>query len=450
VSEPRTPPPEATGTGPGGRRESLWGHADFLRLWGGQTAALFGAQVTLLALPLTALQLLDASASQLGLLNALEYLPVACVTLLAGVLADRVRRRRLLIGANIGRALVLGLVPLFYWLGHLSLGLLYTVAFATGVFTAQFDVAYQAYLPSLIERRLLVEGNSKLQSSQSVAQTAGQGLSGVLIQLLTAPVAVVVNSFAYLVSVGTLLDIKTVEPVRQAPRRKVRAEVAEGWRVTLAHPVLRVVMLQSAWFNLLWDVVLVVMPLYGIRALHLGTAELGLVIAAGSVGAFGGSLVAGRFGRRLGTGRAMAVGMFLGCVALALLPLASGRGAPAVALLTAGYVGNGFGLTIFNVHSVALRQALVPVELTGRVSATYRFAAFAVIPLGGFGGGLLAGFLGTRTALVVTVAGLVAGAALFLFSGSVRQAGATAAPVTVPDRRPVAVGPAAAAADGRD
>lgn len=415
---------------------TLWRHADFLRLWAGQTVALFGAQVTLLALPLTAMQVLDAAPGQLGLLNALEYLPVACVTLLAGVLADRVRRRPLLITANVGRALVLALVPAFAWAGHLSMGLLYAVAFTTGLFTAQFDVAYQAFLPTLIERRLLVEGNSKLQSSQSVAQTAGQGLSGVLIQLLTAPVAVVVNSAGYLLSVVSLLAIRTPEPVHDGPRRSVRAEIAEGFRVTMAHPVLRVVMVESAWFNLLWDVVLVVVPIFGVRSLHLGAAGLGLVIAAGSIGAFGGSLVARRLGSRVGTGRAMAAGMLLACAALLLLPAAGGPTPVAVAVLTAGYVLNGFGMTVFNVHSVALRQALVPTELTGRVSATFRFAAFAVIPVGGLAGGQLAGWLGPRPALLIAVVGLVLGAVVFYASRVVRRAGA---PSPVADAEPVLV-----------
>ncbi|AUG80414.1 MFS transporter [Kitasatospora sp. MMS16-BH015] len=423
----------------GAKGGALWRHRDFLRLWAGQTVALFGAQVTLLALPLTAMQLLDASAGQLGLLNALEYLPVACVTLLAGVLADRVRRRPLLIAANLGRALMLAVIPVMAWTDGLSMGLLYTVAFVTGLFTAQFDVAYQAYLPSLIERRLLVEGNSKLQSSQSIAQTAGQGLSGVLIQLLTAPVAVVVNSAGYLVSVVSLLLIRSPEPVRTAPRRSVRAEIAEGFRVTMAQPVLRVVMAESAWFNLLWDVVLVVVPIYGVRELHLGAAGLGLVIAAGSVGAFGGSLVARRLGDRLGSGRAMTAGMLLASAALVLLPLAGGPTWQVVAVLTAGFVLNGFGMTVFNVHSVALRQALVATELTGRVSATFRFAAFAVIPVGGFLGGLLAGWLGARAALAVVVAGLLAGAVVFYGSRTVRLAVAgTDEPLSVPrPREPV-------------
>lgn len=414
TKQPQTPPGRA--------RQSLWGHADFLRLWAGQTVALFGAQVTLLALPLTAIQLLDASAGQLGILNALEYLPVACVTLFAGVLADRVRRRPLLIAANIGRTLMLAAVPLVYWVSNLSIWVLYAVAFATGIFTAQFDVAYQAYLPTLIDRQLLVEGNSKLQASQSVSQTAGQGASGVLIQLLTAPVAILVNSLAYLLSVVTLVSIRSPEPVRKAARRSVRADISEGWHVTLAHPVLRVVMLQSAWFNLLWDVVMVVMPLYAIRSLHLGAAGLGVVIAFGSVGAFGGSLIARRLGNRVGVGPAMASGMLLACTVLVLLPAVSGPGALTLVLLSVAYVLNGCGMTIFNVHSVALRQSLVPIELTGRVTATFRFLSWAIIPIGGVSGGQLAEHLGARAALLIIVVGLIGGAILFFVAQTVRAA----------------------------
>lgn len=404
------------------RAKTLWGHVDFMRLWGGQTVALFGEQVTLLALPLTAIQLLNASASQVGLLNALSYLPVIFVTLLAGVLADRLRRRRLLIAANVGRIVILALVPIFAWAGHLSIGLLFVVAFGTGLFTAQFDVAYQAYLPTLIDKRFLVEGNSKLQASQSFAQTAGQGLSGVLVQVFTAPTAILFNSVGYLVSVVSLLSIQTTEKVRITPRRRIRAEIVEGLRVTLGYPVLRVLVAQSAWFNLLCDVVVVVVPIYGIRVLHLGPARLGLVIAAGSIGAFGGAVLARAIGRRLGISRAMATGMLLACVAWIGLPTATGPTWAIVAELFASYVVNGFGITLFNVHSVALRQSLVPIELIGRVSASYRFVSFAAIPIGGFLGGVLAGWLGSRNALTIAVIGLVAGALVFFASRAVREA----------------------------
>ncbi|MGA5406086.1 MFS transporter [Streptomyces lavendulocolor] len=402
---------------PGARERGLWHHRDFRLLWGGQTVSLLGSRVTELALPLTAIVLLDATPAQLGLLNAAQYLPVLCVTLFAGVLADRVRRRPLLIGANLGRAAVLTVVPLLAWSQGLGVWALCAVAFATGVLTAQFDVAYQAYLPTLVSRERLVEGNSKLQGSRSVAETAGQGLGGALIQLLTAPVAILVDCLAYLFAVGTLLRIRAREerPARRAGRTSVRADIAEGLRVTLRSRLLRVIMLHASWYNLLWDVVLVVFPLYGIRVLGLGPAGLGMVVAAGSVGALGGSLAAARLGARLGTGRAMVLGMALASVATLLLPLAP-RSDAGLAVLVCGYVLNGCGIAVFNIHSITLRQATVPDELIGRVSATFRFVTWAVIPAGGLLGGLLATVLGPRAALFATAVGLSAGAVVFLFS----------------------------------
>ncbi|WP_432134823.1 MULTISPECIES: MFS transporter [unclassified Streptomyces] len=402
------------------RHRGLWHHRDFRRLWAGQTVALLGSRVTELALPVTAIVLLDAGPAQLGLLNSAQYLPVLCVTLLAGVLADRVRRRPLLITANLGRAAILTAVPLLAWLGGLGIGALCAVAFATGVLTALFDVAYQAYLPSLVRKEQLVEGNSKLQGSRSVAETAGQGLGGTLIQLLTAPFAILLDCFGYLFATAMLLRIRTPEarPARPAGgRSSVRADIVAGLRMTLRSRLLRVIMLHASLYNLLWDVVLVVFPLYGLRELGLGPAGLGLVIAAGSVGAFGGALSAGTLGVRLGTGRAMVVGMAVASAATLLLPLAPGSGSTlGYALLGTGYVLNGFGIAVFNIHSVTLRQATVPTELIGRVSATFRFVTWAVIPLGGLLGGLLAAAVGPRAALAVTAAGLTAGALAFLCS----------------------------------
>ncbi|MFG2676571.1 MFS transporter [Streptomyces sp. DT20] len=398
----------------------LWHHRDFRRLWAGQTVSLLGSRVTELALPVTAIMLLDAGPAQLGLLNSAQYLPVLCVTLFAGVLADRVRRRPLLIAANLGRASILTAVPLLAWLGGLGVWALCAVAFATGVLTALFDVAYQAYVPSLVAKEQLVEGNSKLQASRSVAETAGQGLGGTLIQVLTAPVAILVDCAGYLFSAVMLLRIRTPEtpPVRpDGARSSIRKEIAAGLRMTLHSRLLRVIMLHASWYNLLWDIVLVVFPLYGIRELHLGPAGLGVIIAVGSLGAFGGALSAGPLGARLGVGRTMVLGMVVASAATLLLPLAPGSGSgTGHLLLGAGYVLNGFGIAVFNIHSITLRQATVPAELIGRVSATFRFLTWAVIPLGGLLGGLLAAAVGPRAALAVTAGGLTAGALVFLCS----------------------------------
>lgn len=410
-----TSPPLATRI-----ERSLWGHRDFLRLWAGQTVALFGEQVTLLALPLTAILVLGATPGQLGALNAVQYLPIAFVTLLAGVLADRTRRRPLLIAANIGRALTLAAVPVFFALGELTMGLLYAVAFVAGTFTAQFDVAYQSYLPALVPGRQLIEANSKLQSSQSIAHAAGLGASGVLIQVLTAPVAILVNSIGYLVSVAALLGIRTPEPRPVTQSRSIRNELGEGLSIVWSDPLLRAVMLQSAWFNLFWDIVLVLIPFYAVNILHLSAALLGGVIALGSVGAFAGSLVAARLGRRLGTGRAMGLGMVIACAALLLLPLPAGSGIVTVLLLVIAYLVNGFGMTIFNIHSMTLRQSRVPGALLGRVSATYRCLSFVIIPIGGITAGALAATIGPRNTLAVAGLALLSGAVIFATCRTVR------------------------------
>lgn len=435
---------------------TLFGHPEFLKLWTGQTVSLFGSQVTLLALPLTAILELHASAAQLGVLNALEYLPVAFVTLLAGVVADRCRRRPLLIATNIGRAMALACVPALLWAGGLSMAVLDVVAFLTGAFTAQFDVAYQSFLPSLVERERLVEGNSKLQASQSLAQTAGQGLGGVLVGLLTAPVAVLVDVVSYLVSIVSLVLIRVDEPPPAAGRRGVIGPLREGLRVVADIPVLRLVVLQAAWFNLLWDIVLVVAPLFTVRTLHMSATTLGLVVGAGSIGALAGSIAAQRVGVRLGQWRAMVVGMSIGCGALVLLPLGA-RGVM-VAMLVLGFVLNGFGIALFNVHSVALRQSLVPASLIGRVSAIYRFAVFVAIPVGGLVGGQLAARLGARAALAVAAVAGAGSAVLFIAMAwrrlhegdpDERTEGERARPARlVPERS--GLGPASAVSDGDD
>ncbi|WP_265445381.1 MFS transporter [Flexivirga meconopsidis] len=410
-------PPQAAPAQP-----TLWRHQDFLRLWFGQTVALFGEQITLLALPLTAITMLHAGPGQLGLLNAVQFLPIAVVTLIAGVLADRVRRRPLLIIGNIGRTITLALVPIAFLTGQLTMGLLYLVAFVTGAFTAQFDVAYQSYLPAVVKPEQLIDANSKLQSSASVSQAAGLGAGGLIVQLLTAPVAIAVNSVGYFISVTALTRIRTPEPAPTDTGRSVLADLREGLQITWSDRLLRSVMLQSACFNFFWDIVLVLMPWHVVTGLGLPTAVLGPLIAGGSLGALVGSVLAPKIGQRWGAGRAMGMGMVLGSVVLILLPIASGPAPMALLLMAIAYIGNGLGMVLFNIHSMSLRQSRVPTQLLGRVSATYRCVAFIVIPLGGLAAAVLAATTGGRTALVVAAAGLTVGAMLFSRLRVVREA----------------------------
>ena len=211
-----------------GRKGGLWRHPDFRKLWAGETVSLFGSEVTELALPLVAVLALDAGAGQMGLLAAARFAPFLLVTLPAGVWVDRRRRRPVLIGANLGRCLLVALVPLLAGLGLLRIQHLYGIAFAVGVLTVLFDVAYQSYLPSLVDRGQLVEGNSKLQASASVARVGGPGLGGLLVQLAGAPRALLLDAATFAVSAATLLAIRQPEPAPPGPAAGSRGPGSGG------------------------------------------------------------------------------------------------------------------------------------------------------------------------------------------------------------------------------
>ena len=411
-----------TGLSPRRTRGRLWHNLDFLKLWAGQSTSQVGSRLTELALPLTGILMLGATPGQLGILTAAEYVPVLFVTMLAGVWADRHRRRPILLATNVGRAAILGVVPLLAVLGGLSMTVLYGVALSAGILTALFDVTYISYLPSLVEREDLVEGNSKLQSSQSLAQVAGQGAAGVLVQLVTAPGAILFDAISYVVAAVSIVSIRTPEPtpVRDTDRRSIRCDMAEGLRFALASRVLRPLMLQSAMFNLVNAVILVVLPVYALRTLHFQPATLGLVIACGSAGALAGAMGAARVGRRLGAGGAMALGMGAAAAGFLLLPAAAGSRAAVITLLIAAFCLYGAGLALFNVHSLSTRQRVVPTNMLGRVTASYRMLSYATIPLGGLLGGQAAGELGIRTTLMMAAIALTASAVLFARSGVAR------------------------------
>ncbi|MDA0632749.1 MFS transporter [Nonomuraea sp. MCN248] len=393
----------------------LWRHGDFLKLWGGETVSQFGAQITVLALPLTGILTLDASAGELGVLTAMQFAPVLLITLFAGVWLDGNRKRPALITANVGRAVLLGAVPVLHLAGLLSMPVLYAVAFLTGLLTAVFDVAYVVYLPSLVPKDQLVQANSRLEATYSIASIGGPGAGGLLVQWLTAPVSIVVNAVTYLAAAISVAAIRHREPPpeRPADRPSTWMEIKEGLATTLRDPLLRPLTIGSAWFNLFEQVILTLYLLYGVRELRLSTGLLGVILAIGSVGALAGSFLADRAGRVLGIGRTMVWTMILGSAALGLVPAAAGSPLAAGAVLAAGLFVYGLSMALFNVHSLSLRGAIVPPELLGRVTATYRFFVYGTIPVGGLLAGLMGERLGVRTAMAIAVAALLAGGVAF-------------------------------------
>jgi len=383
----------------------LWRHADFLRLWSAQTISQFGSQISGLALPLVAILLLDASAFQVAALGVVEFLPFALFTLPAGAWVDRLRRRPILVIADWGRAAALATVPLAYLLDALTLTQLYVVGFAVGVFTVFFDVSYQSYLPSLVRREQLTEANGKLEVSRSAAQTAGPGVAGGLVSLLTAPYAILADSLSFVASALFVTRIQREEllPDADAERGRLRTEIADGLRFVLRHPILRWNLVYVGLANFFGNVMFSIFLVYAVRDLGLTAATIGLIGSLGNVGLLGGALVAPRLSSRFGAGPVLIATAAASGWSLLLIPLASGD--LAIPLLVASGLGFGFCVVVYNVTGISLMQAITPDRMLGRMNASRRFIVWGVIPLGMLLGGVLGSNLGLRETLWIGAIG---------------------------------------------
>ncbi len=385
---------------------SLWRNADFLKLWAGQTVSQFGSQVTVVALPLTAALTLHASAAQMGFLAASGTAPFLLIGLFAGVWVDQMRRRPILIATDIGRFALLLVIPALALLDALTITALFVIAFLVGILTVFFDVAYQSFLPALVGRTHLVDGNGKLEMTRSAAQIAGPGVAGALVQLTTAPIAIVVDALSFLASVLFLGALRTAEPAPAPPgaRRRVGAEIGEGLRAVLDDPVLRATMGSAGTVNIFGSLLFAVFVLYAIR-LGIGAGLLGLIFAVGNVGYLAGAFLTRPITRRLGIGPTIGAGLVIMTVCGLLVPIASGPLAVSVPCLMIAQFARGFGGTLFNINNVSLRQTITPDHLLGRVNATSRFVSTGALTIGSLAGGTLGAAFGLRPTLVVGAVG---------------------------------------------
>ncbi len=400
---------------------SLVRDRDFVRLWGAQSISQLGSQVSQLALPLVAVIALHASAFRVALLGTIEMLPFLLFALPAGVWVDRLARRPILIAADAGRALALGSIPLAAVIGHVTIWQLYAVGFATGTLTVFFDVAYQSYLPSLVAREQLVEGNSKLELSRSGAQIAGPGLAGLLVGAITAPYAVAVDAVSFVWSALLVGRIRAREPARErAPDRSMRREIVQGLRYLLGDPRWRSMAAYVAVFNFGTGMTGPLFLVYAIRRLDLSPAALGLVFMLGNVGWLVGAVVARRVTELIGTGPTLALGGAIGGAPLFLWPLAPHD--LALLFLVASGALTSFGIVLFNIPGISLYQTLVPEHLLGRMNASRRWLVWGVIPLGSLIGGVLASAIGLRTTLFVGC-GISTAASAFLLLKPIRTIG---------------------------
>jgi MFS family permease len=383
---------------------SLWRHRDFRQLWAAETVSEVGTQVTQLALPVIAVSVLAASPLQMGVLTALETLAFLVVGLPAGAWVDRWRRKRVLVTNDLVRVVVLGSVPLAWALHGLTLAQLFAVAAISGTATVFFDVAYQSYLPALVDRDAIVDGNGKLETSRAAAQVAGPGVTGVLLRVVSAPLLVLVDAASFLVSAAFIGRIRTPDVVPdRAARRPLRTEIAEGLGFVVRHPLLRRIVACTGISNLFSAITTALLVLFALRTLGLPQSTLGLVLSAGAVGGLVGAVTGAPFARWVGEGRAIPLSVLIIVPFGALTPLAV-LGAPGV-LLAVSTFGFGWGSVAYNITQVSFRQRLCPPALLGRMNASVRFLVFGTMPLGGLLGGVLGSWLGVLPALWIAVAG---------------------------------------------
>ncbi|MGW3042069.1 MFS transporter [Kitasatospora sp. NPDC001159] len=388
------------------RQARLLDHRDFRLLLAGAAAAQTGSQVTLVALPLVAVVVLDATPFEVGLLTAAETAAFLLVGLPAGAWLDRMRKLPVLIRADVVRCIAVGSIPPAAALGVLSMPQLYLVALVTGVATVFFDVAHQSFLPAVLPREQLVGGNGALETVRSSAQIAGPGLGGGLVQLLGAPLAIVADACGYLASALLLARVR-VEEARPEPEpgRSLRAEVAEGVRFVLGHPLLRAIATATAVSNLFAAVLMAVQTVFWVRVLDLSPGAIGALLSASALGGLAGALCAGQLSRWVGQARLIWLSTVVTAPFAVLWPLSEGGAGVWLFGLAAGVVL--FGAVAYNVAQVSFRQSVCPPELLGRMNATMRFLVWGTMPIGALGGGLVADWAGPRAALWLCAAGFL-------------------------------------------
>ncbi|ASR37488.1 MFS transporter [Prauserella marina] len=396
-------------------RNSLLFHRDFRRLWAGETASQFGVFVGRTVLPLLAATVLAATPLEMGLLTAAENAAFLLLGLPAGVWVDRLRRKTLMVRADLVRGVLLLSVPIAWWADVLTLTQLVVVALLVSVCTLFFDVAYQSYLPSLVGREKLVEGNAKLQVSQSVAHVSGPGIGGLLAQALGPASAVTAVGFSFLSSAAFLRRIEAEEPA-PAPREngKLRAEIAEGLRFVFGNPTLRAITLCTAAGNFAGGAFTAVEMLFLTRDVGLSPGGVGAVLAIAGVGGVAGALTANWWMNRIGQARAVWLIPLVTWPGQLLVPLA----APGwrAGLVAAGLAIVGYGIVVYNVAQVSYRQAICPDRLLGRMNASVRFVVWGALPVGSLLGGALGQAAGVPATVWVTSVALVLAVAWVVFS----------------------------------
>lgn len=377
-------------------------HDDFRRLWLAQTISQIGSQISYLAIPLTAAVILDATPMEMGLLTAAGAIPSLIVGVLAGALVDRHARRPVLVASDIGRAALLGAIPIAWWTGALTLPMLFIVAILSGLCSMFFDIAYQAFLPDVVGDEDLLEGNSNLELSRSAAEIAGPALAGGLIQLLRAPVALLVDGASFLASACLIARIRAREELREVGEAStsIWREAADGIHEIRRRGPVKTLAFTAAGIGMFNAMIEAVIILYLTRTIGIEPGILGLVFAAGSGGFVVGALLPMTLTKRFGVGPTMTMAILAIGLSDLAIPLVGSHVVVVSLVVAVSQFFFGLGITVFNVSRRTILQALVPNRSMGRVGGTLRTIGMSIVPIGALAGGVLGSVFGLQATLL--------------------------------------------------
>lgn len=379
---------------------SLWRDRNFLTMWSGQALSQFGAQIVEIAIPVLAVLVLGATEAQLGFLNAAAVAAFLVVGLPAGAWIDRMRKRHVMIVADLVRAGALALVPLLWWLGMLEMWHLYAIALIMGIAMVFFDVSYQSIVPSLVRPGQIAEANGKFESTHQIAGIAGPAIGGWLVGVLTAPIAILATVGTYLASFVALLFTRDREVVTPKDQHDpLLRSIGEGLRWVFGNPLLRRIVATTAVSNFFSTLSFTLLPIFILRTLEIPVELMGLMFTLGAIGGLLGAIATPRLARWLGEARAIPIGAICFSIAGLAVPLVALAPDYAFWLLVGPWMLMSFGILLYNITQVTFRQRITPARLLGRMNASIRFCVWGVMPIAA----LLAGALGTWLGVVPTM-----------------------------------------------
>jgi MFS family permease len=397
--------------------DSLWRNGPFLRMWTGQTASSVGTQLGGLAIPVLAVSVLQATEFEVGLLSAVQTAAFLLIGLPAGAWVDRWLKRRVMLFADLSRAVVLACVPILFFAGILSIWQLVVVGAIVGVASVFFDVAYQSYLPVLVEPAKLGEGNSKLETTGQLARIAGPALSGALLAVLRPAVLVGIDALTFLfsfVALSTIRDREVAKPV--AERKKLVTEIAEGMSFVVNEPLLRRIVLTTSTTNLFGVLAMTMIPILVLRQLDISPVIYGIGISLGAIGGLLGAMFSARIARLIGEGTAIPVAGVVSGIAIGGMALMAVFPDAAIPLFVVSEFLYSFAVLVYNIAQVTFRQRICPPQLLGRMNASIRFVVWGVLPIGGLASGLLSTAIGIESTIIIGAVGSILACAFVVFS----------------------------------